>query len=96
LELRAYCGEHAGTLTEIARRVATIDVLQCFASVSRERQWVKPTITEKPVLKLDGARHAVLETQQGYVPNDVNLNQKRSSTSSPDPTWAGSRPIYVP
>ena len=89
LELRAYCGQHAGTLTEIARRVATIDVLQCFASVSRERQWVKPTITEKPVIKLDGARHAVLETQQGYVPNDVNLNNKRSFHLITGPNMGG-------
>lgn len=89
LELREYCGQHAGRLTEIARRVATIDVLQCFASVSRERQWVKPNITEKSVLKLEAARHAVLETQQGYVPNDVDLNTKRSFHLITGPNMGG-------
>lgn len=89
LELRTYCGQHASRLTEIARCVATIDVLQCFASVSRERQWVKPTMTEKPILKLEGARHAVLESQQGYVPNDVNLNGKRSFHLITGPNMGG-------
>ena len=37
LELRTYCGNHASILADIARRVASIGVLQCFASVSRGR-----------------------------------------------------------
>lgn len=89
LELRTYCAEHAGTLAEIARKVAAIDVLQCFASVSRERQWTKPEISEKTVIRLDDARHPVLEAQHGYVPNDVNLNPKRSFLLITGPNMGG-------
>lgn len=89
LELRAYCTQHAPMLTEIARRVAAIDVLQCFATVSRERQWTKPEFTEKSVIALTEARHPVLETQHGYVPNDVNLQAKRNFLLITGPNMGG-------
>ena len=89
LELRDYCVQHAGTLAEIARRVAAIDVLQCFASVSRERQWVKPEMNEKKAIQLEGARHPVLERQQGHVPNAVQLNAKRSFLLITGPNMGG-------
>ena len=89
LELRTYCAEHAGTLADIARKVAAIDVLQCFASVSRERQWTRPGITDKSVIRLDDARHPVLEAQHGYVPNDVNLNEKRAFLLITGPNMGG-------
>ena len=69
--------------------MAAIDVLQCFASVSRERQWTRPEITDKSVIRLDDARHPVLEAQHGYVPNDVNLNAKRAFLLITGPNMGG-------
>ena len=89
LELRTYCVAHASTLADIARRVASIDVLQCFASVSRERGWTKPEITDQHAVKLEGARHPVLETQSGFVPNDVVMNSKRSFLLITGPNMGG-------
>ena len=89
LELRTYCAQHATTLAEIARRVAAIDVLQCFASVSRERQWTKPIMSTSSNIHLTDARHPVLETQQGYVPNNVLINPKRSFLLITGPNMGG-------
>ena len=89
LELRTYCSTQAANLADIARRVASIDVLQCFASVSRERNWTKPEITDKHHIQLEGARHPVLETQSGFVPNDVAMNQKRSFLLITGPNMGG-------
>jgi DNA mismatch repair protein MutS len=89
LELRTYCGTQASVLADIARRVACIDVLQCFASVSRERNWTKPDITDKHQIQLEGARHPVLETQSGFVPNDVAMNKKRSFLLITGPNMGG-------
>ena len=89
LELRTYCSTQAAALADIARRVASIDVLQCFASVSRERNWTKPEITDKHQIQLEGARHPVLETQSGFVPNDVAMNQKRSFLLITGPNMGG-------
>ena len=89
LELRTYCVAHASALADIARRVASIDVLQCFASVSRERAWTKPDMTEQHTIKLEDARHPVLETQSGFVPNDVIMNPKRSFLLITGPNMGG-------
>ena len=89
LELRTYCSTQAAALADIARRVASIDVLQCFASVSRERNWTKPEITDKHQIQLEGARHPVLETQSGFVPNNVAMNKKRSFLLITGPNMGG-------
>ena len=89
LELRTYCGNHASMLADIARRVASIDVLQCFASVSRERGWTKPEMSDKHIIKLEGARHPVLESQSGFVPNDVMMNKQRSFLLITGPNMGG-------
>ena len=89
LELRSYCAQHAQTLGEIARRVATVDVLQCFATVARERGWTKPELTKGNILALQGARHPVLETMTGYVPNRLDMRQKRSFLLITGPNMGG-------
>lgn len=89
LELRTYCTQQASALADIARRVATIDVLQCFATVSRERQWTKPELSTQPRLTLVDARHPVLETLQGYVPNDVSMDAKRTFLLITGPNMGG-------
>jgi DNA mismatch repair protein MutS len=89
LELRTYCGQHAAAMADIARRVAAIDVLQCFALVSRERQWTRPDMSEQSSIKLEDARHPVLEVQHGYVPNDVSMNTKRQFLLITGPNMGG-------
>ena len=89
LELRTYCAAHASALADIARRVASIDVLQCFATVGRERGWTKPDMTDQHIIKLQGARHPVLETQTGFVPNDVVMNPKRNFLLITGPNMGG-------
>ena len=89
LELRAYCSGHAQALGDIARRVATVDVLQCFATVARERGWTKPELTNGNILALQGARHPVLETMAGYVPNRLDLRPKRSFLLITGPNMGG-------
>ena len=89
LELRSYCIQHAPALAEIARKVASVDVLQCFASVSRERGWTRPEMVEQTSLKLEGARHPVLETQSGFVPNDFKMDSKRKFLLITGPNMGG-------
>ncbi len=88
-ELRTYCATFSSTLADIARRVASVDVLQCYAAVSRERNWTKPEMTEQLGIKLEGARHPVLENQPGFVPNDVHMNPKRNFLLITGPNMGG-------
>ena len=87
--LREKCRTHVVTLANIAARVASIDVLQCFADVARSRAWTRPEMTEGNQLKAEGARHPVLETQSGFVPNDIHLNAKRRFLLITGPNMGG-------
>jgi DNA mismatch repair protein MutS len=87
--LREQCRTHVVTLANIAARVASIDVLQCFADVARSRAWTRPEMTEGDHLKAEGARHPVLETQNGFVPNDIHLNAKRRFLLITGPNMGG-------
>ena len=87
--LRDRVRKHANRLAQIASKVAAIDVLQCFASIARQRSWVKPTIAEGRKMVLSQARHPVLEAQQGFVPNDVVMDDKRHFLLITGPNMGG-------
>ena len=87
--LRDRVRKHANRLAQIASKVAAIDVLQCFASTARQRSWVKPTIAEGRKMVLSQARHPVLEAQQGFVPNDVVMDDKRHFLLITGPNMGG-------
>jgi DNA mismatch repair protein MutS len=89
IALRERCKVNAQTLANIAGRVAAIDVLQCFASIARTRSWTRPELTDGHHLKADGARHPTLETQSGFVPNDIHLQKKRNFLLITGPNMGG-------
>ncbi len=87
--LRDRVRQHANQLAQIASKVAAIDVLQCFASTARQRSWVKPVLTDGRKMVLSQARHPVLEVQQGFVPNDVVMDDKRRFLLITGPNMGG-------
>ncbi len=64
-----------GSISAFAGVVAELDVLLCFADKGVRRGWVRPEMTEAPVLAITQGRHPVLEESLGdrFVPNDVCL-----------------------
>ena len=67
---------------ETADAIATIDVLVSFATVAKERSYVKPQITNDGILDIVDGRHPVVEavSKQRYVPNDTILDQASNRT----------------
>lgn len=57
--------------------LAQLDCLSCFAHLSHENNYHKPTIFEDKTLRIMAGRHPVIEKQLGYdetyIPNDVDL-----------------------
>ena len=88
-QLRDKCRGNAQKLADIAGKIASIDVLQCFAIVAKRRSWVRPEIIDSPVMKIEGARHPVLEQQGGFVPNDINLDNKKNFLLITGPNMGG-------
>ncbi|MCX7930600.1 MAG: DNA mismatch repair protein MutS [Chlorobi bacterium] len=76
-QLRAEIAEHTAELQQVARDVATLDVLQSLATVAVERRYVRPTLRDDGVLRIEAGRHPVVEANlplgQIYQPNSTVL-----------------------
>lgn len=66
------------TLLRDAAVIARIDCLQSFATLARQRRYVRPTLDEGKRIEIKQGRHPVLETLMAvgeeYIPNDVMLD----------------------
>ena len=79
-ELRKAVLEAAGRIKRTSAAVAEADLMACFAHLAAGRRYVRPTISEEPVIEAVAARHPVIEqwmeeTREGrFIPNDIYLN----------------------
>ena len=87
--LREACRNNSVTLATIAGKVAGIDVLQCFATVARKRNWSKPKMVNESVIQIKQSRHPVLEQVHGFVANDINMDKKNRFLLITGPNMGG-------
>ncbi len=79
-ELRRAVLEAAGRIKRSSAAVAEADLLANFAHLAAGRRYVRPTISEEPVIEAVAGRHPVIEqwmeeTREGrFIPNDIYLN----------------------
>ncbi len=68
------------TVQEAARVVSNIDCLSSFTTTARKWNYVRPQMSDAHVLRLQGARHPVIEQHlppgESYVPNDLFLDRE--------------------
>lgn len=80
-------------IQELAERIAAVDVLQSFATVSDERGYVRPQFSENGEYAIADGRHPVVEAvldQEKYVANDVQMDpHKRQVLLITGPNMAG-------
>ena len=76
LEVRNRVGIEADRIQRVARIIAFLDVLVCFAEAARKFRYVRPSLDESKALRIVGGRHPVLELQSGdpFVPNDLHCD----------------------
>ncbi|MGM7635762.1 DNA mismatch repair protein MutS [Bacillus sp. Hm123] len=92
LELRESVKEYIPRLQQLSHLVSELDVLQCFATVSEMRHYVRPTLTNGRELVLEDGRHPVVEKvmdSQQYVPNDCQMNEEREVLLITGPNMSG-------
>ncbi len=78
-QLCALVLEHLRMIQAVASAIAQVDVLACFAWVALHQQYIRPEVTEEPVLQITGGRHPVVELLLGrnkFVENDILLNRE--------------------
>jgi DNA mismatch repair protein MutS len=86
-ELRRTVLEAAGRIKRSSALVAEADMLTNFAHLAGLRRYVRPKLTEEPVLEAVAARHPVIEqwmeeTREGrFIANDLYLNASDAGPS---------------
>lgn len=90
--VREYVKEFIPRLQALAKLVSELDVLQCFATVSEERHYVKPSFTKERRIVIKDGRHPVVEkvmNAQEYVPNDCYMDAEREMLLITGPNMSG-------
>ena len=89
--IREQIKEYIPRLQEVAKVISEIDVLQSFATVTEENNYVRPTITEERTLKIIEDRHPVVEKviQEEFVPNDIKMDAGTDILLITGPNMAG-------
>lgn len=79
------------SLQEVAKTISEIDVLQSFAKVSEENNYIKPELTEERIIDIKDNRHAVVEKvlDSEYVSNDVLMDNNTDILLITGPNMAG-------
>ncbi|WP_054653473.1 DNA mismatch repair protein MutS [Limosilactobacillus equigenerosi] len=79
-------------LQAVAKLLAEIDVLQSFAVISENYQFVRPELNHNHQLAIEAGRHPVVEKflgHQAYVPNDVMMDPETSMLLITGPNMSG-------
>jgi len=84
--------EHRKILSELAERLAYIDVMVSFAVSAIENDYAKPEMNEEYSFEIEGGRHPVVEKLIGrtdYVSNDTVFTEKESFVVLTGPNMSG-------
>ncbi len=79
-EVRAKILTHREPLHRLAEALAETDALAALAEAAERGHWTRPRVVAEPVLRLEGARHPVVERRLEtlgtgpFVPNNVNMD----------------------
>ena len=89
-DLLARLCAHVAELQRIARALASLDVLACFAALSSLRNYCRPQFTDETLLEIESGRHAVVEAQvDGFIPNGTRLAPSRQLLLVTGPNMGG-------
>ncbi|MCS6947770.1 MAG: DNA mismatch repair protein MutS, partial [Steroidobacteraceae bacterium] len=83
--------EDLGELLETAAAIADIDAYAALAERAAALGWVRPELTDEPVLTIRAGRHPVVERflQEPFVPNDLQLDARRRMLIITGPNMGG-------
>src|SRR5882672_8540063 len=81
---------HVPVLQRIARALAQVDVLACFAATAETRGYCRPEFTPDIAVEIDAGRHPVVESQvEPFIANGVKLSPSRQLLLVTGPNMGG-------
>ncbi|HEY5850734.1 MAG TPA: DNA mismatch repair protein MutS [Lysobacter sp.] len=83
--------ERLEPLKRCAAAMAELDVLCCFAERAQSLDWVAPTLSDEPGLRIERGRHPVVEAVRSdpFEPNDLILGEDRRMLVITGPNMGG-------
>ena len=89
-ELLGLLSAHLPALQRIARALAQLDLLACFAAASSVRDYCRPEFTDEIVIEIDAGRHPVVEAQiDPFIANGARLSPMRQLLLITGPNMGG-------
>src|SRR5437879_2059439 len=89
-ELLALLAAHLPPLQRIARALAQLDVLACFAGTAGKRGYSRPEFTPDIAVEIDQGRHPVVEAQiEPFIANGTRLAPARQLLLITGPNMGG-------
>src|SRR6266705_2953038 len=89
-ELLDLLGAHVPVLQRIARALAQLDVLACFAALSSLRNYCRPEFTDEILVEIEAGRHPVVEAQiERFIANGTRLSPVRQLLLVTGPNMGG-------
>jgi DNA mismatch repair protein MutS len=83
-------GAHVAELQRIARALAGLDVLACFAALAAKRDYRRPRFADEPLVEIEAGRHPVVEAQvEPFIANDCRLSAARQLLLVTGPNMGG-------
>jgi DNA mismatch repair protein MutS len=87
-------GTHVKTLQTIARALAQLDVLCCFAGIAARRDYCRPVFTNEISIEITAGRHPVVEVRVNsehvpFIANDCRLSAARQLLLVTGPNMGG-------
>ena len=93
MRIREEAGKYIKRLQSLAQTLATVDVLQSFATVAEKQHFVRPEFTEQRSIQIDKGRHAVVEKVMGaqtYIPpNSISMDKNVNVQLITGPNMSG-------
>jgi len=80
VSVRDQVAAEAKRIRSVARALADVDVVCSLAHVAHHHNYVRPEIEENGEIRIEGARHPVVEqtiAAGDFVPNDLNLDMDK-------------------
>ena len=91
MEIRDITKKYIHDLQDISLVISELDMLLSFACVAESNNYVKPTITDERIIKIENGRHPVVEkvNKNDYVPNDIIMDKNVDILLITGPNMAG-------
>jgi len=95
MELIDKISEYTNKIQQASDRIASIDVIQGFASAAILHRYNKPILSETTNIKIKNGRHPVVERlEENFISNNLDLDDKTKVMIITGPNMAG-KSVYI-